>query len=410
MLENIELDELMVEKSLPKNVKLELNLAIDTGSTETRGVVFTYNDEDSLPVEDVEDSNYAIGDYDEDYSDIEVMSAQVYDSLEVKLRTINEEKFSFLKGTLAKQVETNRNSSSSMSKAEQESTQVNIHAFIVMELLKYIIDTGTDIEGVTVTIKLTLALPPEDTDRGRVEIIKQSLEGVFEAELPRLNKTLSYCILKEDIKIVSECNATSTYYAIMVDDGSMIENEENIIVFEGGGRSSSVSVIKEGKLIKRLNVNDNTVSGTQLRDALASKIAELRKTNQPSPRNAEKALTTCFYNHGSEKINVVEEVDVAKKEFAVKAVTPLITAVGKAGLSMGDIQKIVFSGRLFLPVIEDGEVLSPSLSEYVLDEFNKVGNTTAKGILLEKRYPIPQGLAAYRVGVDASKNKLGKDA
>lgn len=404
MLKEIKAQELQTSQTYPLSTRLEFNVAIDPGSTETRGVLFSSTDDDEFPDERVEPSFYYKGAYNQDYSEIKVTNATVYDCLEVHLKSQTDEKYSFLKGTLAKQFGPSSNASSSISKADQDATQVNIHAFIIMQLLEEIAEKKIDIsKDQTAVINLTLALPPEDTDKGRVETIKNELSGFYTAKLPRLNKTLNYTIYKDKIEIVSECNASATYYGVVEDSGDLMEQEENAVVFEAGGRSSSIAIIKEGSLMSKLNMNFNEISGSVLREEVSRVISESKKINRLTEANAERALTEGYYRHGKDNVEVIQEVELAKQLFAKKCVEPIFKALSKAGISASEVQKIIFSGRIWTSeVIKPDETykVMKSLADYVLTEFNQQGNANAEGIRMRKKYPIPQGLAIYRMGIE----------
>lgn len=403
MLKNIELEKLEAENILPNSTTLKFNLAVDLGSTGTRGIAYpSAEDIETLPEEDSEDSFYYRGAYQEDYSDIVVMKPQVYDSLEMHFWGESGPMFSCLKGTLAKQAGTGDRVSSSTSKANQEATKVNLHSFIAMELLKYVIDSQIDIPPEQVVhIRLTLAMPPEDTDRGRIDAVKSEFTGKFTVTLPRLNKVFTYQIDAEDVVIISECNAVATYYAIMNDDGKTVDEEENVIILEGGGRSTSVGVIKNGMLVTRLNHNENDVSGLKLRDLLNDVICEKRKINRLSDANAERALKTGIIRIGSEQMDVTEEVIEAKKRYAEPCIATITRALDKAGMSIIDLQKIVYSGRLFSSTTDDkGTVIIPSLADFVTPAFSEKFKVKVEGVHIAKTYPIPAGLVIYRLGLE----------
>lgn len=399
MLNDINVNAIPRVKPLPHDTKLVFNIALDAGSTETRTILYSSEGSEAMPEVDVEPSTFAKLEYGHDLSDIQTINPKVMDCFEVKLRTINEEKYTILKGSLAKRVGASKRSSSAKSKMEQDSTMVNIHSAVIMNIIKQMIERQFSLDtGVVVSVKLTLALPPEDTDPARVEKLRKEFEGVYEANLPRLGLSFAYSIMPEDVEIVSECNAAAMYYMCTSEDS--VDEDANIIVLECGGRSSSVAIIKEGVLLSRGHYNFE-LGGKNILQMLVDCIAESRAASKISMENAEKALCTGFLKQGSLKVPVYDEINEAKQRFAAKAVENIITAIEGAEMSVDDIQQIVVSGRLFGEILcEAGSVMSPSLGVFIKQIFQEKWCAGTEVIKIATKYPIPQGLVLYRLGTE----------
>lgn len=397
MLNDINVNAIPRVKPLPSDTKLVLNIALDAGSTETRTILYSSDGLEEMPEVDVEPSTFAKLEYSHDLSDIQTINPKLMDCFEVRLRTINEEKYTILKGSLAKKVGESKKSSSAKSKMEQDSTMVNIHSAVIMNIIKQMIERQFALDtSVIVSIKLTLALPPEDTDPARVTKLRKEFEGVYEASLPRLNLRFQYSIMPEDVEIVSECNATAMFYMCTTEDNE----DANVIVMECGGRSSSAAIIKDGVLLSRGHCNFE-LGGKNLMQMITDCIAEARATSKISMDNAEKALCTGFIKQGSLKVPVYEEINEAKQKFAVKVVENILTAIESAEMSVDDVQAIVVSGRIFGELItKDGTVVSPSLGAFIKQVFQEKWCRGTEVIKMSTKYPIPQGLVLYRMGTE----------
>lgn len=398
MLNNITLEELTKLEPFSPNSKLSLNISIDPGSTGTRGLAYSRNSElEELPLEDVEESTVYCGEYLEDYDSIKVLNPEVYDSLEMHFMRNQEPMLSCLKGTLAKEMDITTRVSSSKSKVDQQTTLANIHSFIVMELIKYMSLSKCSIPiNNPITIRLTIAMPPEDTDKGRMEAVKNQLSGRYTVMLPRLGLQFDYILNLSEIEIISECNAVAMYYGMTSADDSIIDNKENVLIFEGGGRSSSIAIIKAGQLRLKLNINDNEICGTKLKDELNTVISDNLKRKRLSDEAIESALTTGTFRAGVQRVDVTAEVDMAKKKFATKCVQFIMSAIDNAGMSYEDIQRIVFNGRLMNEIPDK----SKSLADYITEEYSSVNDVEIYEEIIQKEYPIPVGLTMYRLGLE----------
>ncbi len=407
MLENLEKDLLETSTTVCSDTKGEVYASIDLGSTETRGICYFGKREIELKdiEEDREKSSFAILPYDEDISDLQIINPTIYDSLEMKITDMGEKKWTILKGTLATQFGCQEATTSSKAKADQDSTPANIHSYIVMSLIKRMIDTKQKFDDkFSFSINLNLALPPEDTTKGRIDKIKKELEGTYEVILPRLDLKFDYILDAAKIKIISECNAAAIYYSISensIDEDSV--DDYNSIVIAGGGRSCSIAIIKNGQLMFRLNVDNPELGGAKMREYLLEQISSNKSISILSQENGERVIQTGFYRDGKEKVCATDELNVTKARLAKECVNFIQRAISKAGLQLSEIQTIVFYGRLFYPVLDkENNVLSPSLSNFIEKEINK---DPEKGynidfIGIKKDFPIPKGLAYYDIGTN----------
>lgn len=399
MLENVSIDALKVSKTFPQNSRPATNICIDCGSTGTRGLLFSRGESDFSKV-DVETSEYACKPYDYDSSHIRMLRPMLRDCLEVKLNPLKEGKqpFTFFKGSLANQIGVSNRAMASVSKADQEATTVNIHSMIVMSLLRQIIATNCDIPETTIVrIRLSLALPPEDMNSHRIDSIKKDISGQYEAYLPRLSRHFTYYIPENDIQIVSECNATAMYYGLGLDEDL---SDMNIIIIEGGGRSSSAAVVKNGQLIQELNMNSLDVSGFRLRSELITLISQNKGMSTISDAMADKAIMTGFIRNGAKLIDITRELFTAKEIVASGYIDFIYKTASAAGIKVSEVQRVVYSGRLFLPILdtEKSTIISPSIADMVMSKINK--DVFIESNILCDRYPIPMGLGMYRVSTD----------
>ena len=214
-----------------------LYAAVDAGSTQTRGELFTK--EGQMRESILVDSNYEV--INRDISHVVPQESNVYSSLEFHLIDATKDKsdkqfedITVVKGDLLSSITSNRQvTSSSASKIDQLATYINIICNVTLLILEYYTEHGVQD---SVAVNLVTSLPPEDTKfKRRMDTFKDRLAGDYIVELPRLHTTIAFSINK-DFRILSEPEAGAVYTAV---EGVLAEEEDSVVcIMDIGGRST----------------------------------------------------------------------------------------------------------------------------------------------------------------------------
>lgn len=337
-----------------------LNICIDVGSTMTRSLMFK--------PEDVQNNKLNKELLVTDTATIQLArplpsirtQKTIQDNLECVLTT-STNNWRIVKGSMRQLLtkESIRMVSSS-SKIDQATTYQSIIFQCGLNALCESIqsDTLADVYN----INLTLALPPEDTVDARKEKIVSRLTGVATVEFPRLKKKFNINIT--DIDIYAEPIAAAYYYSM----NKQTSVTENIVFLDCGGRSKGAVLTKNGRLVL-----DGTVTsaggGEKFVKEVAENIASRLEVNLPSNEVARKALDTATLNIGNQTYDIAEDIDLAKDALAEDCADIIRSLLDKTNTKLEEIQRIVCTGRSFLPSVRNGNIVSKSLVEFIEEKF-----------------------------------------
>lgn len=374
-----------------------MNMAIDIGSTQTR--ICGYTKDGKIAKQLLLDSNYEI--VTRDITHVASPSESVFDNLDMIITdTTSSAKVKpminiehVIKGGLLQAMTIDMHvTSASTSKIDQKATYVNILSNIALTYLKEYAAKGVNtIKPATV---LTVALPPEDTKhQSRLDLFRTTLAGSYEVEFVRLGIKVEFTIAEKDIFIISEPEAVAVFKTVQDNDSkeenAEIEDENLVIcVLDIGGRSTGITFIADGHLLVDSCVTVN-LGGARLASLFSRNIAADFSVQEPLISRITKSMTTGTYYLGARKMDVSNQLNAAKQEFADMICNELIRAVDNNGLQLQNISRIFCSGRTF------GEAPnSPSLMTFIETAFKEKSSFTEFS-LIETPNPILKGLC-YR--------------
>lgn len=362
-----------------------LNICLDVGSTMTRSIMFKS--------EDVQNNKLNKELLITDTATIQLArplpsirtQKTIQDNLECVLTT-STNTWRIVKGSM-RQLLTKESVRmvSSISKLDQETTYQSILFQCALNALCESVqsDTAADVYN----IGLTLALPPEDTADTRKEKITSRLLGVSTVEFPRLNKKINLNITSVDI--YAEPIAAAYYYSINVPSAS----DENIVFLDCGGRSKGAVLTKNGRLVL-----DGTVTGVGGGERFVQEVAQNTATrlevNLPSAEVVRKALETGSMKIGTTDYDITEDINLAKENLAEDCTDTIRRLLDKTGTKLEEIQRVVCTGRSFLPSVKNGTVVSRSLVEFVEEQF-QYNNVPIEFERYSLDNPIVNGLYYY---------------
>lgn len=378
----------------------DLYICIDAGSTETRSMLFV--------TEDLMDENYS----EPEVFVMDTATTKLYDPIE-GLRTSNtiadnlemeiitpEESHRIARGSIRKYLtKSSVTMSSAISKIDQLLTRYSVWSQCALTALYHAMETDT-LAG-TYNVHLTLSLPPEDTKTIRMEKIKQSLSGLITVNFTRFGKRINLNIIEEYIEIYAEPVAAAHYYVYThshddesYDTDTDIGNE-TVVFLDCGGRSKGAVLAVNGEQI--LNGTVTAMGGGEafMLD-VAKRVSNKFNINAPTVDTIISSLNDGYIRIGTETKDIVPEINNSKIVLAEDCAALINKLLDAVHVQIESVQRIVCTGRTFMPIVRDRAVVSKSLAEYIERQFSNI----PVHIIFE-RYsdsnPIVRGLYLYTI-------------
>lgn len=424
------------------------NIAIDAGSTATRGVIVA-NDDVNLPdishISEVEmcellsiPSGYTILS-----PDTPKGTPTKYDSIYDKLEYLVVKESGgdlgwtqqrVVKGSLMEAYATTVTKvAASLLKIEQEQTVTNILVTIANMFLSKTLSTGKGFKGV-MSVDLSLALPYEDINASAaLANFKKKLSGVYKVIFPRLPFTVvndegkpidkdgnvveesgnqplkmpylvKFEITESRIHISSEQKAVAEYYeAAFSDDieyeAAVLGERPKTVIIEVGGRNTAMILNKASGMDDSLQMTFDDGGHRILQQICESAIRKFNLTSV-SEEQALKVFITGSMNYGGKTLDCTDILNSAKQDFARILFNNYALFLQSHKLKLNSVKHIIVSGRSFLSVEkkvgDSSEVISPSLKNY-LQGF--LGDNEIDITPIGVDYPIPWGLVTLRLSM-----------
>lgn len=362
----------------------DIYAAIDAGSTQTRGAIFTKDGQ--LRQQLLLDSNYDL--IDRDITHVTSPGVDVFSNLLFEISDVTSNKsekqfenITVVKGDLLAAITTNRQvTSSSASKIDQITTYINMLCNIALLLVDYYVDHGSQEVAV---VHLVASLPPEDTKfKHRVDLFRRRLAGEYIVNMPRLNTSVSF-IVAEDFKIISEPEAVAVYAAV---EGVLADEEDSVVcILDIGGRSAGITFIDNKKLLIDSCITV-PIGGSRLLNILGRNIANDYDIQEPQINRLVRAVETGYFRIGAQKVDITKQLDAAKREFAKMIFNELMVAIDVNSIQMQNISKVYCSGRTF------GETANSSSILVNIEELFKTKSPYTAFTRIDKPNPILSGL------------------
>ena len=422
------------------------NLAVDAGSTETRGVI-VLNDNIELsslnhqsevqfcPLLSVNSGYASISE------ETQLGRPSKYDSLADKLEylivkesggDLGWTKQRILKGSL---MEASARSvskvASSLLKTQQPQTYINIIATIANMFLSKTVTTGKAFREV-MPVDLSVALPYEDIYATKsLDEFKKKLAGTYKIIFPRIRVDrvnadgkvvdnngnpceisgnpaaripyfIKFTITTDRIFITSEQNAVAEFYSAAFEEEISAESDDErskTVIIDVGGRNTAMLLNKQSGMDESIQMTFDDGGSGLLKDIRDSAIKHFNLTTV-SEEQALQALTTGAMSYGGKTIDCLEIVNAAKQRFATKLYENYTVFLDNYSTKVNSIKDVVVSGRSFKSIERvDGDskvVVSPSIRTYFEQCFD---STISTGVIpIGVDYPIPWGLIQSRMG------------
>ena len=269
-------------------------------------------------------------------------------------------------------------------KSEQQST-VRTFSLCFIEAFKKLSEiTGTPVGELDVLFDVATALPPTE-HKLCSEKLKTLIRGIttVESVTPVAFKK---SIALDNIYVVSEGAAAFT--AVMYDEippaegGGVCENEKNSMFFDGdvlvidiGAGTSDMILFRDGDVI--LNAKDTFKKGGE---AIKSKCRQYIKEKYgytPSDKSMEAVISEGQLVKGTETYDVVPLLQNAKEEFSAELYNRLTEYIQAHNIEPNELKGLLVVGGGSLPAIRNGRVVSPSLSDVVINYIKEITESIA---------------------------------
>lgn len=419
-------------------------IAIDAGSTETRGVILVNDDKDLSEIDHLSEVEFCqLLSVNSGYASISVDTQlgrpSKYDTLADKLEylivkesggDLGWTKLRILKASL---MEASARSvskvASSLLKVDQPQTYINVIATIANMLLVKTVTTGKAFREI-MPIDLSVALPYEDIYANKaITEFKQKLSGTYKVIFPRLpvNKVVDgkvvdaegnpievsgkpakkipyfvkFSINEDSIFITSEQNAVAEYYSTAFEESIQndLDEDSRTVIIDVGGRNTAMLLDKQSGIDESIQMTFDDGGSGLLKDIRDSAIKHFGLTTV-SEDQALQALTTGGMSYGGQTLDCLEIVNAAKQRFANTLYENYTVFLDNYSTKVNSIKRVVVSGRSFGSIKKrEGEsevVLSPSIKTYFEQCFGPNIRTETVSIGID--YPIPWGLTQCRMG------------
>lgn len=366
-------------------------IAMDVGSTQTRSCIFTKDAQ--LENIMILDSNYEV--LNRSIEHVASVDENILSGLELILTDDSAEhkveppftEVHLIKGNLLSSVTNSRViTSASSSKIDQEATYYNIVSNIALQLLNRYMSEGQPNEPTTVN--LTVALPPEDTRFSvRTKRFTERLAGEYHVEFVRYNVTVDF-IISDNITIISEPEAVAVFQTVE----KQLEDEEDsvVCVLDIGGRSTGITFIDNKHLLLD-SCTTVPIGGSKLVSLLGRELVTSLSIQEPQPQRLIKVLSTGKFKMGTQQVDVSQQLNTAKQEFAGLIFGELIRSIDLNNIQMQNISRVFCSGHTF------GEAPgSPSLMNLIATLF-KARSSFTEFSKIDNENPILMGLAFHGI-------------
>lgn len=277
---------------------------------------------------------------------------------------------------------------STQHKIEQKATYNTILSSIAVQCM--ISDMCTHTYSDVYDIDLHVSLPPgEIIEAYSDNKFRKVLNNTFNMEMPRIKRAFMIKINK--ITITAEPVAAAVTY---ITNNMLSKKDQNILFVECGGRSIGTCLYRGTNRLDESSVYTQLGNaGDTLLNNVAIDLSGKYSITQPSRDQLLQSLKTGKYMVGMQELDFISVLDECKLTFSDTLMSCIRSAMKTIGMNFDELQRIVFSGRAFEPLmLKDGTIKSLS----VVDIFRESQDIVLKDIEVEKQttvYPVIAGLS-----------------
>ena len=343
-------------------MKVKAGILIDFGNSETRMTLLVNNKEKTTVLSDrfaALEAGYIVPvEYNNDKSNVICVNGSYYAS-----GALADREFS---GQLIRP-------SSMQNKSEQLVTEISFNQVLITAIQQLASGSGLAVSEIEPTFNISVLLPPMEHDI-HIDSMKKLLS---EVQVVTSYMPLEFtCPVKIDkIQVWPEGLAAffGVYYTEQ--DGGLVEVFENltystgnVLILDIGAGTTDVVMIKDTELLldskDTFNLGGNTVEG-QLRKLLRQKYGF-------TPSDISTIVERGELNDGNTVKDVSALVTSAKDTYSKMLMTHITGYLERMSISMREVKGVLVVGGGSLPSIRDGKVVSPAMSDVLINYFKEL--------------------------------------
>ena len=263
--------------------------------------------------------------------------------------------------------------SSMQKKSEQLVTEISLNLVFITALKQLASGSGLTVSEIEPSFKVSVLLPPMEHDTD-IDSMKELINKVkmVKSYLP---SEFSSSIKIDEVNVLPEGVAAffGVYYT--ESNGELVEvfenlaySEGNVIILDIGAGTTDIVMIRDTELVldskETFNIGGNTV------EALLRKSIRLKYNFAPSDMTT--VVETGYLMDGSTSHDVSDLVTAAKDNYSKMLMAQIRSYLERMMISMREVKGILVAGGGSLPSTRDGKVVSPAMSEVLIEYFKEL--------------------------------------
>lgn len=263
--------------------------------------------------------------------------------------------------------------SSMQTKTEQLVTEISLNLVIIKAIYQLASGYGVPVSDIEPTFSISVLLPPmeHDTHINKMKELVQSVKYI-NSYLPA---EFSCPVNIDSVQVLPEGVAAffGVYYTEL--DGALVEVQDNLVFSTGnvlildiGAGTTDVVMIRDTELVldskDTFNLGGNTVEA-QLKKSIRQKFGY-------TPSDVSSIVETGELLDGSIVHDVSDLVTSAKDMYSKMLMTHIRSYLERMMISMREVKGILVSGGGSLSSVKDDKIVSPAMSEVLINYFKEL--------------------------------------
>ena len=263
-------------------------------------------------------------------------------------------------------------------KSEQLVTEISFHQVLITAIQQLAAGCGLSVSEIEPTFNISVLLPPMEHDI-HLDTMKELLSNV-QMVSSYMPMEFTSAVKVDKIQVWPEGLAAffGVYYTEQ--DGGLVEVFENltyssgnVLILDIGAGTTDVVMIKDTELLldskDTFNIGGNTVEA-HLRKSLRQKLGF-------TPSDISAIVERGEVMDGNTVKDVAPLVTSAKDMYSKLLMTHITGYLERMSISMREVKGVLVVGGGSLPSIRDGKVVSPAMSDVLINYFKELSPNIA---------------------------------
>ena len=240
--------------------------------------------------------------------------------------------------------------SSMQKKSEQLVTEISLNLIFIRAITELAVGSGVSVKDIEPTFNVSVLLPPLEHDTN-IEDMRNLIMSV-KSVTSYLPQDFTTNVKVESVKVFPEGVAAFFGVYYKEENGELVEVEENVkygtgnvLIIDIGAGTTDVVMIKDTELVldskDTFSLGGNTVETGELQD-------------------------------GSIVQDVADLVTSAKGMYSKMLLNHITSYLERLSMSLREVKGVLVVGGGSMPSIRDGKVVSPAMSEVLIEYFKEL--------------------------------------